>query len=265
MATELREAKVTVRIATDDALKELDRLDAETKARREAVGAEEKRRREDSARRPDRADDARTTDEKATGPRATTPARDAGERAAERDGEPASGFRRFGREATSRGRQFVDGPGTAARALGLELVGAIPVAGPVIRGGLSAADFSARYGPAAMQALRPLVPAAAQPMFDEVLAGARSGARFVDSLRAKLTAVDTTFEQVRAMAVTQRVWGVNVDSGVLAASARRLYAVNYALDRHRMVKESIGRELGGAALGDILGSAVRDAFAEGGR
>lgn len=261
MATELRQAKVTVQIATEEAMRALDRLDAETKARKKALDDEEKRAREDSNRRPEKADDARSTDDKATGPRSTSPSRGSDER----DATTAGTVRRFGREVFQRGRDFAEGPGAATAALTRELLGAIPVAGPTIRGALSAAEFSARYGPAALQAVRPLIPDEAVPVFEKIVEGARSASRFSDKLRSKLSAVDTTASDVQAMVVTQKVWGVSVDAAALKETAKRMYAVNYALDRQRLAKDAISRELSGAAIGDLLGAAIRDAYSGGAR
>ncbi len=262
MATELKEAKVTVRISTDEALKELDRLDTETKERKEQRDADAKKGREERGR-PDeaQADDARSGEDRNAGPRATNASGRSAAGGSGTSGAPLSSWA----DVRSRARDFSEGPGTAVKSLATESIRAVPVFGPIAVAGARFGQFGAEYGPAALAAIRPFVPEELREEFDRAADAARTGSRAILGLNAKIRSVDTTAEQLKAMAVTQSLWGVPVRPEAMAAAGARLYRVNYAQDMLRRTREAIAREAGGTAIGNLTAEVVREAFAGGSR
>jgi hypothetical protein len=162
-----------------------------------------------------------------------------------------------GREALTRARRL--GRSALTGGLAQEAESAAQALASEIPGGATAfrtALIAEKYGPAVAAAFEEALPEEVRPVTRAASQAARGFAQGVGSLRARLSAVDTTREQLTSIARLQARGG-GFNSGQLAATARALYDVNRTLDEWATHKRIQGDEAVGRAIGKLFEGGLR--------
>jgi hypothetical protein len=257
MPTELQEARLRIRLAPEDADRELDRLERELADRRKRQTEEAgKDGGTDPALVPTPVDDARGG---GGSPRDRRAYHGHG------DGKATPWTEDVRRKWNTAAAVVGTPPSQHVRDLSFALAGAIPLAGPYAQAGMRGAEFIGRWGTAGAGAARAALPEAARPTFDATVgAGVARVAGGVTRYQSALSALDQTEEQVGAIALTSSMWGGGIDSTQLKGEFANLYRINYALGVGRRARQAIVREQVGEAVMDEVVKRVGEAFTAGG-
>lgn len=147
-------------------------------------------------------------------------------------------------------------------------LGAIPVVGGALAGGVRVAEFSERYGAAALTGAAEAM-AQVNPQFAEGLKRiaevAEEGTRFTAGVRARLDAVGAAFEETRTLAGGIALAGGEADPRALAAFGTARYGVLRTMLEAESNRRLMGLEALGAAGGQLLGNLMNSALGDVGR